>query len=141
MSEKGLEIKIVTPDKVIYDSFGVTSITIPTMNGEITVLPDHIPLITPLKTGEVVFKKDGLDLGIAISGGVLEVRGGNQVVLLVERGELAHDIDVARAEDAYERAKLAMKMEMNEADVDFAKFQGLMEKELNRINIGKKWRR
>ncbi len=139
--EKTLEIKIVTPDKVVYDSFGVTSITIPTMDGEITVLPDHIPLITPLKTGEVVFKKDGLDLGIAISGGVLEVRGGNQVVLLVERGELAHDIDVARAEDAYERAKLAMKMEMNEADVDFAKFQGLMEKELNRINIGKKWRR
>lgn len=139
--EKTLEIKIVTPDKVVYDSFGVSSITIPTMDGEITVLPGHIPLITPLKTGEVVFRKDGMDLGIAISGGVLEVRGGDQVVLLVERGELGSDIDVARAEDAYERAKLAMKMEMNVADVDFAKFQGLMEKELNRINIGKKWRK
>ncbi len=141
MADKTLEIKIVTPDKVVYDSFGVTSITIPTMDGEITVLPNHIPLITPIKTGEAHILKDGVTLGFAVSGGVLEIREGNTIVILAERGELAHDIDVARAEDAYERAKLAMKMEMDVADVDFAKFQGLMEKELNRINIGKKWRR
>jgi F-type H+-transporting ATPase subunit epsilon len=139
--QKGLEIKIVTPDKVVYDSFGVASIVIPTMNGEIKVLPNHIPLIAPLKTGEVVFQKDGVDFGIAVSGGILEVRDGYQVVLLVERGEIGHEIDIARAEDAYKRAEEAMKLEENIADVDFARFESLMEKELNRINIGKKWRR
>ena len=80
-------------------------------------------------------------MGLAVSGGIIEVRDGNTIVILAERGELAHDIDVARAEDAYERAKLAMKMEMDVADVDFAKIQSALEKELNRINIGKKWRR
>jgi F-type H+-transporting ATPase subunit epsilon len=139
MSE--LEVKIITPDKVVYDSTGISSVTIPTLDGEITVLPGHIPLIAPIKTGEAKFTKDGNVLGLAISGGILEVRDGHTVVILAERGELAHDIDVARAEDAYERAKLAMKMEMNETDIDFAKFQGMMEKELNRIQIGKKWRK
>jgi len=137
----GLELKIITPDRVVYDATGISSVTIPTTEGYITVLPGHIPLIAPIKTGEAHLIKDGVTLGLAVSGGVLEVREGNTIVILAERGELAHDIDVARAEDAYERAKLAMQMEMNETDVDFAKFQGLMEKELNRINVGKKWRK
>jgi F-type H+-transporting ATPase subunit epsilon len=139
--EKLLEIKIITPDKVVYDSTGISSVTIPTAEGVITVLPGHIPLIAPIKTGEAHFVKGGDTLALAVSGGILEVRDGHTVVILAERGELAHDIDVARAEDAYERAKLAMKMEMDVADVDFARFEGLMEKELNRINVGKKWRR
>ena len=136
-----LELKIITPDRIVYDGTGISSITIPTKEGEITVLPGHIPLIAPIKTGEARLIKEGVTLGLAVSGGILEVRADNTIVILAERGELAHDIDVARAEDAYERAKLAMKMEMNVADVDFAKIQSALEKELNRINIGKKWRK
>lgn len=139
--DKSLEIKIITPDKVIYDSSEISAITIPTMNGEIKVLPGHIALIAPLKTGEVVFEKDGTNFGIAVSGGVLEIRGNNEVVLLVEQGEMARDIDIERAEDAYKRAEEAMKMEMNEAEVDYAKFQGQIERELNRIRVAKKWRK
>ena len=136
-----LELKIITPDRIVYDGTGISSITIPTKEGYITVLPGHIPLIAPIKTGEAYLIKEGVTLGLAVSGGIIEVRDGNTIVILAERGELAHDIDVARAEDAYERAKLAMKMEMDVADVDFAKIQSALEKELNRINIGKKWRR
>lgn len=136
-----LEIKIITPDKIVYDSTDVSSVTIPTKEGEITVLPGHIPLIAPLKTGEAKFLKDGVEFGLAISGGILEVRPNNVVVILAERGELAHDINIERAEDAYKRAEEAMKLDVNEMEVDFARFQGLMEKELNRINVGKKWRK
>ncbi len=139
--EKSLEVKIITPDKVVYDSTGISSVTIPTLDGEITVLPGHIPLIAPIKTGEACFVKNGVTFAMAVSGGILEIQESGTLVLLVERGELAHDIDVARAEDAYERAKLAMQMEMNETDVDFAKIQSALEKELNRINVGKKWRK
>ncbi len=137
----GLELKIITPDRIVYDSMGISSVTIPTKEGEITVLPGHIPLIAPIKTGEAHLVKDGVTLGLAVSGGILEVRDGNTIVILAERGELAHDIDIARAEDAYERAKLAMKADQNIADVDYARFEALMEKELNRINVGKKWRK
>lgn len=136
-----LELKIITPDRIVYDGTGISSVTIPTKEGEITVLPGHIPLISPIKTGEAHLIKDGATLGLAVSGGILEVRDGNTVVILAERGELAHDIDVARAEDAYKRAEEAMVMDQNIAEVDYARFQGLMEKELNRINVGKKWRK
>ena len=150
-----LELKIITPDRIVYDGTGISSVTIPTKEGEITILPGHIPLIAPIKTGEVRMVKparpddptsgrsggDGVTLGLAVSGGILEVRDGNTIVILAERGELAHDIDVARAEDAYERANLAMKADQNIADVDYARFEALMEKELNRINVGKKWRK
>ncbi len=138
---ESLEVKIVTPEKVVYDSFGISEITIPTMAGEITVLPNHIPLIAPLKTGEASFVKDGVRLALAISGGVLEIREGNQIIILAERGELAHDIDVSRAEDAYKRAQEVMKMEKSVLDVDYARFEAMMEKELNRITVGKKWGR
>lgn len=135
-----LEVKIITPDRTVYDSDGISSVTIPTMEGEITILPNHIPLIAPIKTGEAHFVKNGNILALAISGGILEVNG-NVIKILAERGELAHDIDVARAEDAYKRAQDAMKMDQNVADIDYAKFQALMEKELNRINVGKRWRK
>lgn len=141
MQGKTLEVKIATPDKVVYDGESVTEITIPTEMGEITVLPDHIPLIAPIKTGEISFVKDGVRFGLAISGGILEIRNNNLVVILAERGEMAHEIDIARAEDAYKRAEEAMKLEVHEADVDYAKFEGLLEKELNRINVGKKWKK
>ncbi len=141
MEQKLLELKIVTPDRVVYDSVGISSVTIPTKEGEITVLPGHIPLIAPIKTGEAHLIKDGVTLGLAVSGGILEVRDGHTIVILAERGELAHDIDVARAEDAYKRAQEAMVMDQNIADVDYARMQSMMEKELNRINIGKKWRK
>lgn len=139
--EKGLELKIITPDRIVYDGTGISSVTIPTKEGVITVLPGHVPLIAPIKTGEAHLIKDGVTLGLAVSGGILEVRDGNTIVILAERGELAHDIDVSRAEDAYKRAQDAMKMEQNVADVDYARIQSAMEKELNRINVGKKWKR
>ncbi len=136
-----LELKIITPDRIVYDGTGISSVTIPTKEGVITVLPGHVPLIAPIKTGEAHLIKDGTTLGLAVSGGILEVRDGNTIVILAERGELAHDIDVSRAEDAYKRAQDAMKMEQNVADVDYARIQSAMEKELNRINVGKKWRK
>jgi F-type H+-transporting ATPase subunit epsilon len=137
----GLELKIITPDKVVYDATEISSVTLPTMAGEITVLPGHIPLIAPIKTGEAHLMRDGEMFGLALSGGIVEVRDGTTIVVLAERGEFAHDIDIARAEDAYKRAEEAMKLEVNVAEVDYARFQSLMEKELNRINVGKKWRK
>lgn len=138
---KSLEIKIVTPEKVVYDSVDISSITIPTLEGEITILPDHIPLIVPLRTGEVTFMKDNTFFGVAVSGGILEKREENKLILLVERGELATDIDIDRAEEAYKRAAEIAKSESNEVEVEEARFEAMMEKELNRINVGKKWRR
>ena len=70
-----LNFKIVTPEKTVYENNGVLQISLPTMTGEITVLPNHIPLVTVLKAGELKLKDNAGDQVIAVAGGFVEVKG------------------------------------------------------------------
>lgn len=144
-----ISLKILSPEKVVYED-DVYEVIIPTENGEIGVLKDHIPLVSLIKTGEIRIKKErdtNNTVVLSISGGILEVRPAlakenknTQVIILSSSSEFASEIDIARAEEAYERAKRAMEEKENISDVDFAKFQAIMEKELNRVKIAKKWK-
>lgn len=135
-----LKLKIVTPEKSIYEN-EIFQVTIPTMDGEITVLPNHIPLVSVLKAGELRFKdKDG-EHQMAVSGGFLEVRGKNEIIILADHAERAGDIDMTRAEEAKKRAEEQMKNIKNVQDVDFAKLQAVMDRELNRLRVAKKYRK
>jgi len=134
-----IKFKIVTPEGVVYEN-EVAQATIPTMDGEITVLPNHIPLISILKTGELKFKdKDG-DHAIALAGGFLEVRGNNELVILADNAERAEEIDIEKAEQARARAEELMKKADQTADVDFARLQAVIDREMNRMRVGKKWK-
>lgn len=139
MSHKVLELKIITPDSVIYESPEISYVTVPTGAGEITVLPEHIPLISNIKTGQIKVGKGGEVFALAISSGILEVQKGSKVVVLAERSEMAHLIDINRAEQAFARAAELREKLREEEDVDDAKVRALLDKELNRINIGKRW--
>ena len=75
MSTKLLKLKIVTPEKLILEE-EVLSVTIPTKEGEITILPDHVPLIAPLASGDIVAFVNDEYIPIAIVGGFLEVKNG-----------------------------------------------------------------
>lgn len=137
-----LHLKVVTPDKVITDEV-VDSITLPTTSGMITVLNKHIPLVSTIKAGEMTIKKGGAGMGYSVYKGLVNVRphhkGITEVVVLLERGEMIEDLDHDRAEEALKRAQ-AMKEEKVD-DEDFSLFEGLVEKELNRVKIAKKYRR
>lgn len=145
-----ISLKILSPEKIVYED-EVCEVVLPTQAGEIGVLPDHSPLVSIIKTGEVRIRKNpGASdvVSLSISGGTLEVRPSkksegkkSEVIILSSGSELASDIDIARAEEAYERAKRAMEDKENLSDVDFAKFQAIMERELNRVKIAKKWKR
>ena len=52
-----LHFQIITPDKIAYDD-EIDSLTLPTTEGEITILPNHIPLVTAVKPGEIMIRKD-----------------------------------------------------------------------------------
>jgi F-type H+-transporting ATPase subunit epsilon len=141
MSNKKLQLKIITPDSIIYESDDVSFVTIPTGAGELTILPDHIPLVTTIKTGQVKVGKEGDLFALAVSIGILEVQRNSKVVILAERSEMAHLIDLSRAEEAYKRAAELKEKIKDEEDVDDAKVTALMDKELNRIKVGSKWKR
>lgn len=134
-----LKFKIVTPEKVIYEN-EIFQVTIPTMSGEITILPNHIPLVSVLSGGELKIKdKDG-EHNMAISGGFLEVRGNNEIVILADHAERVADIDTVKAEEAKKRAEEQMKNIKNAQDVDYARLQAVIDRELNKLKIAKKYR-
>ena len=134
-----IKFKIVTPDGIMYDD-AVDQVTIPTAMGQITVLPNHIPLISVLAAGELVIKKDDELTNLAVSSGVLEVRPGSELYIVADTAERAEQIDIERAEVARKRADELMKQE-HVADVDYARIQAKLEKELARIRVGKKYRK
>lgn len=141
MSNKKLQLKIITPDSVIYEDDEISYVNIMTGNGEITVLPDHIPLVTNIKTGQIKVGKDGEVFALAVSIGILEVQRDSKVVILAERSEMAHLIDLNRAEEAYKRAEDLRERIKDEEEVDDAKVKALIDKELNRIKVGSRWKK
>lgn len=134
-----INLTITTPDKVVYES-KVDEVTIPTKDGEITVLPDHIPLISVLAIGEVRIKKGDTMEPFAVAGGILEVRPNSEVILLADRSEAAGEIDVERAKKALERAEKAMEQEGTVHDIDVPDFKLDLTKAANRIKIGSKYK-
>ncbi|MFA6486677.1 MAG: ATP synthase F1 subunit epsilon [Candidatus Magasanikbacteria bacterium] len=136
-----IKFKIATPERVVYENDAVTQVTIPTMDGEITVLPNHIPLVSVLKAGEMRIVDNAGEHPIAVSGGFLEVRGNNEIVILADNAERATEIDLARAEEARQKAIEQMAKIKNVEDVDYARMQAAIERESNRLHIGKKYKK
>lgn len=136
-----LKLKVVTPDKVITDEV-VDSVSLPTTSGVITVLNKHVPLVSTIKAGEMIVRKAGAGVGYSVYKGLVNVRphtkGITEVVVLLERGEMVEELDVERAEQALKRAQAMRDEKVDEED--FSLFEGLVEKELNRVKIAKKYR-
>lgn len=136
-----INLKIVTPEKVIYQNDQVDQVTLPTTTGEITVLPHHVPLVSILKSGEMIFKENGQENFFALSGGFLEVKEHSEVLVLADNVERAHEINIEKAEAAKARAEMQMKELKNVEDVDFARLQAVIDREANRLRVGNKYRK
>ena len=135
-----LHFKIITPERVVFED-EIDQISMMTPNGEITVLPHHIPLVTLLSPGELHYKKNNEDKDLAVSGGFAEVRDNNSVVILADTAEHAHEINVERAETARARAAQLMAEARGKDDVDFAALQIQLEKALLRLKVGNRYRK
>ena len=132
--EKTLNFKIVTPEKIVYED-EIIQVSIPTVDGEITVLADHIPLVSVLKSGELKIKDRKDEQVIAVAGGFLEINANNEIVILADNAERANEIDLERAEQARKNAEEQIKEAKDQEDVDFAKLQAVIDREMNRIKV------
>lgn len=92
---KTMQANVVTPDGGVFDG-QVEMVSVKTTEGELGILPNHLPLVAPLAIGAVRIKADSNVQLIAVSGGFMEVRR-DEVNILAESAELPSDIDVARA--------------------------------------------
>lgn len=134
-----LSLKIVTPEKVIYEN-NIEQVSVPTTTGEITILSHHVPLVSILQAGELKIKDKNGEQVMAVSGGFLEIKANNELVILADNAERAEEIDVDRAEQARQRAIEQMERTKAEEDVDYAKLQAVLEREMNRVRVGRKYK-
>ena len=105
-----LKLEIVTPEAKIF-SDDVDMVTFTGTEGEMGILPQHMPLMTQLVAGEIVAQKGRETIFLAVGDGFVQVTG-DRVAILTDMAIRADDIDEARAEEARQRAeaRLAQKI-------------------------------
>lgn len=131
MSDKTFVLSIVTPQRQVL-SEPVNMVIVRTVDGEMGVLPGHIPLIAPLTIGPMRIKTGAEERRVAINGGFIEVTG-QQVNIISQSAELAEEIDITRAESAKERA--LERLEKKQADLDHARAEAALQRALTRLRV------
>jgi|SRR3989339_1670694 len=142
MTAKKLKLKIVTPERLILEE-DVDQVTFPTTEGELTILPDHIPLIAGLASGDVVAVANGEHLPWAVVGGFVEVKkenGMTTVAILADFAEHVSELSDSAIEKAKARAEELRKQMENKEVVDYEHFAAELERSLTRVKIADKWR-
>lgn len=141
MSKK-LQLKIVTPEKLILEEL-VDQVTIPTTKGEITILANHIPLIAPIASGDIVAVADGEHIPMEVVGGFVETKKEGDLTVVTILADFAEHVSLiteAEIEKAKARAEELKKQAENNEIVDFEHFESELERSLNRVKIADKWR-
>ncbi|WP_281883170.1 F0F1 ATP synthase subunit epsilon [Paenibacillus sp. YYML68] len=129
-------LEIVTPERKVFAE-QASMVIAKGVEGELGILPNHIPLVTPLKIGSVTVKQpQKKDVVIAVNGGFMEVRK-DKVVILAESAELPEQIDVDRAKASRERAEKRLK-EIKQANVDFKRAELALQRAMNRLDVSER---
>ncbi|MEK7177751.1 MAG: ATP synthase F1 subunit epsilon [Patescibacteria group bacterium] len=109
-----IRLKVITPRKIVIDR-QVNSVTVPTTDGEITVLPHHVHLFSLLIEGIVKIKTGDNEDALAIGGGYLETNG-KTVTVLVSRAYGQGEIDKDLTDKAVEEAKHILSKSTDEKE-------------------------
>ena len=131
-----LQCEIVTQERTVF-SAEVDTVNLPTPEGRMGVLPNHMVMLTTLGFGEVVVRKGGEEEYFAIGGGFAEILP-DRVTLLADSAEQAEEIDVERAQRARERAEQAMREGVPEDSERYAQLEASLRRAQARIELGRR---
>ena len=137
MTKPHIKFKIVTPERIVFEDT-VDAVVVPTVDGEITILPHHIPLVTLLKAGVLQIKKGDEMTPLAVSNGVMEV-DGRHVVILADTAERADELEEEKIQHAKEEAEKLMNARRGD-EVGFADAAAGLEREIVRLKVAQKYR-
>jgi len=112
---KTLKLEIITPEATVY-SADVNMVTLPGVEGQLGILPQHIRLMTQMVPGELIVRKDGHDDFLAVGEGLVEVMG-DRVVILTDMAVSVEKIDEAKAEEARQRAAARLRERISAEEV------------------------
>lgn len=134
-TSKGITVKIVTPEGDMYNQDGVELAVLNTQGGQVGVMNNHVPILAALSISELVIKKDGRNLPLAVNGGIAEFSNG-VLTVVADSAETSDKIDVSRAKSAKERAeaRLAHAQEIkNQHEIVLARVA--LMRAVNRIQV------
>jgi len=129
-------LEIVTPEKKVY-SEEVDQVTIPTTEGEITILPHHLDLVTTLKAGELKIKKGNQTVHLAAGDGFAEING-QKVAVITDLALRPEEIDEKAVEEAKKRAQEALRDRERLSEEEFAATAAALQKSLIQLQVKRK---
>src|SRR5699024_3302454 len=100
--------------------------------GELGILPGHIPLVTPLSISAVRLQRGNDEEKLAVNGGFLEARP-DEITILDQSAERPEDIDVKLADEARKRAE--QHVQSKQDDIDLYRAELVFKRAINCINI------
>lgn len=140
---KQFKFKIITPERLVLEDM-VDQVSIPTKEGEITILYGHLPIIASLTKGEILAKSFGEDIPFLVVGGFVEVKnneqGETEVAVLADFAEHVSEINEEIIKQAHDKSENLRKQMEDKSHVDFEHFETELERSLSRIKIADKWR-
>lgn len=131
-----LLLEIVTPEATAY-SDEVEMVTLPAVEGQMGVLPQHVTLITHMVPGELIVRRNGQDRFMAVGEGLIEVTG-RRVSILTDMAVAAESIDEARAEEARQRAAARLRDKLSDEEV--ASVNAALARSLAQLNVKRRHR-
>ncbi len=135
MSKSKLKITIISQEKQLASGEADT-LTLPTSEGEITVLPGHIPLLARLQTGELHYQQENEIISFVVSKGFADIGADNQVTILVDSAVEAREISVEKAEAAVRAAHETMAQTTNQHELLLA--EASLKRALLEIKVAQK---
>jgi F-type H+-transporting ATPase subunit epsilon len=91
-------------------------VTLPSVEGELGILPQHVGLMTQLVPGQIIVRKGGHDEFLAVGEGLVEVTG-KRVAILTDMAIAAEKIDEAKAEEARQRAEARLREKISAEEI------------------------
>jgi F-type H+-transporting ATPase subunit epsilon len=109
-----LKLEIVTPEaKAFVDD--VEMVTLTGIDGEMGIYPEHMPVMTQLVAGEIIARKNGQDIFLAVGDGFVQITG-TRVAVLTDMAIKADDIDEAKAEEARQKAEARLGQKLSDEE-------------------------
>jgi len=131
-----LKLKIVSPEKKVFEEDDFESITIPTGDGEVTILPNHIPLVSKVVPGEIIARKKGREELLITLNGFLKLSEEGEVLILSDYAVRSEDVEIERVEAAKKKAEDTMKEKVSEKE--FAVAEAELRRTLLELKVARK---
>ena len=131
-----IKLEIVTPEAKTY-SDDVDMVTLTGTEGEMGILPQHMPLMTQLVAGEIIAKKGMETIFLAVGDGFVQVTG-EKISILTDMAIRAENIDEAKAEEARQRAEARLAEKLT--DEDAAMVSAMLAHSLAQLKVKRRHR-